>query len=690
MRRNISLQAATLAGDRNIRMMRKIEYYSRFAAQLNFLRWTARGSNQHIVSNCLEESNKSGLRYTNIRTRRRELASLSSGLQDEQQTQHDVGDTIKKFVNTFDDKYDYSENEYLYRHIHKRLDHFAKLHNELHNLPVQSNILELEKLIELRKLDPYLSGRGILESIKIQLRDMNQQELAILLTAIKNKDEKEYRSIKKYIDLELKWLLKEYVGTYLMDIDLYLYLADIFYECLYKSTFTEVLVSFLAKESQIELSNAQFLHLLFLVVLHRNHQGVLPKYENRILKILDTASFEDIAIISLAYFKTKTKIENTEIRNKIIDRTIDHLDTIDPAQPGYCSIVKSLRYSRSLDSRGNLLNLKSELLKDKNRKIVSTSTYNAVHTIKMLEAYHIYEPELLDQLSTIMFKRLDEYRIKDIQYALSSLSNLCYNNLIMNNDLKKKFDLLCDKIIREDSSNLLSYQYFHLMPLLRAFSIFGYYNNSLIEYVNELLRDNRKVCKMLDALEFDKSALLVHAATRIEGDKHLYHPYFFKSLSDNLIRKGNQGSVKPSTTIDHLNFLLANVSETHLAHSYSYNLFARRLASSEELRDGPYNFNFQFTLPHQNYTDLVISKECKNPGDFDKDSLLPQPISPGQKHCILITIRKTDYVDNYKRISGFKRLMARLMKKLGYNVVMVYLYDEDIKTVALKVKSCLE
>lgn len=690
----MALTAASRVCSRSRRVPKRILNYSRFASQLNFLRCNDRALS-NLVNDCLEISNTYN-KYSasdGLKKPQNEPAGSNQNEQENSEQSFNGNNLINNHIKLFRSKQEYNENNYIYRHIHKRLDHFAKLGQDLHTLPVESSINKLQDLVKqkisLPKKEFYSSLKNLLTEIKNHVKYMNQQELAILLTAIKNYDETEFRLVKRLIDIELRWLLKKHVGTYLMDIDLWFYLADTFYECLVKSVFVNVLVTFLATEKDINLSNPQFLHLLFLVILQRECQGIISNYESRILQILDQASFEDVATISMAYFKTRTHIRNNAIKRRIVERTIESLPSIDPSQPGYCSVIKSLRYSRGIGSRDDIIRLSSALLKEENRHIIETSPYNAVHTVKLLESRRIYDPKLLDYLSTTMFERLADFRIKDIQYALTSLSNFAYKNLNIDIDLEKKFDMLCQDIIKETRSDY-SHQYFHIFPLLRAFCIFGYYNDGLIDYVNNLLKNNDKLDQMRSVIEFERSALLVHAATRIEGYRHLEHPNLFKILSAGIEREGNLGSVRQDSSIKHLDFILRSTSMSkNLIISKAFGSFAKELSSSKELQDDSYNFNFQYTLPHQNFADLIVSRGFREPGHFDAVTLAPRKVPEDQNHCLIIATRNTDYVDGYKRLSGYRQFVTRLLKKIGYTVIHVNLDEPDFNTTARKIRSDL-
>lgn len=583
------------------------------------------------------------------------------------------------------------ENEYIYKYIHRRLyERFVDIDKRVLNLPVNEYILRLKELIQVEDKNER-QIKDICSEIKNQIQYMNQLELTSLLSAIKNEQADEFRDIIRLIDMELRWLLKKHVKTRLMDLDLWLYIADIFYECRIKSRFTHVLMNYLANEPDVEMSNRQILHLLFLVVLKRHQDSLLQKYESRIFKLLRNASFEDLAIICMAYFKTKTRILNPELLKRIIDLTSDHLATLDPKQPGYGSIVKSIRYSRMYECRENIMHMVLSLTEDLNHRIIFASPYNAVQTIKLMESARIYDSKLLHMFRNALFQNLEEFRIKDIQYALTSLSNFAYNDLKLDPSLRKDFKKLV-KIIVDERREDVEHQYFHLMPIMRSFSMFQFYDNDLTSYANRVLADGDKLEKMRNVLEFEKSTLLAYAATHIDNAKVKLENTsgILREVASRIPRSTNLGGIKQDYSLAYLDFLLrgSRVKKSQ-GYTFLYHLIATKLASTEELEDPVFRFYFQYTFPHQNYNDLIITKSSKDMGQFNPYTLLPTQVPPHEKHCMVYATQKTDFMDGDSRLSGYKRTMIRLSGKLGYTVVPIDIHRPNIEEVASLIKSAL-
>lgn len=587
-----------------------------------------------------------------------------------------------------------NENEYIYKYIHKKLEeHFKPL--EVTNLSVYRHVQELLFLLERKHNQQRVSQLSGTIRYKVQVMDLDQLEM--LLTALRGApNREEVRQIARNVDLRLNTIAMGANYTRLSeDLDRWLYLADLLYEQRIKSALNQTLTHILVRDpNENGLTNRQILHLLFLIILERQSNYLLPKYERRILNMLSEASIEDLSIVCLAYFKTRTFIKHKSMLDKIVKQTTENLATIDPKEPGYCSIVKSVRYSRDPNSRGEVIRMISTLLEDPNHSIMFGSPYNAVHTVKLMEAYRIYEPRMLHILRALIFRDLSSFRIKDIQYALTSLSNLTYMDLNPDEGLRGDFDKLVEEIIGHSRADV-AHQNYHLIPIIRALAIFNYHNPKLLSHAAQLLADNRQFEGMRGVLEFSKSTLLVHSAYGIQcGDTSLLkaRQAMDRCMSE-IVRSGNSGSVvrdekklEGRPTISHLDNFLRNLKRRQQPNSALFLKIAESLVEHERLKDESFNFNFQFTFPHQNYADLVITKDGPEPGSFDPETLLPKPVPANIKPCIVYAIQKTDLIDGVSRLCGYKQLLIRLMDRLGYHVLPVDLHQPDIDDLARKVE----
>lgn len=592
------------------------------------------------------------------------------------------------------------ENNFIYKHVHERLDMYSSLGDRMKTLPIYDELLKLDQLIgtvdTMERKEYNKNLRLFFSNLKTQLVYMNQQELAILLSGIKAKTTFEYKLVRQLIDLEMRWLLKKHVGTRMMDLDLWFYIADTFYECLYKSKFVDVMVNYLTAESyKLPLTNQQLLHLLFLVITKRSNEGTLEKYIGQILGIADEGNPQEIAIICMAYFKTKTKITEPLLLAKLIDGLRDALPKIDPKQPTYCSIIKCIRYTRDLSVRDNVFLLLRELLVNKKSKQILSNQYNSTQTLKLMETYRIYDESLIDTIvSETLTNHHDSVRFKDVQYTMSSLSNFSYNNLQLPDELASYLDRFCDSITSDDRFDK-SISHYNLFPLCRALAYFGEYNKKVFDHINRLLdsRDETILHKIESSLDFEKTALLLYTASRLESnDAHFgQNIEIFRHISNQIDRITNNRAAYQNSSIRYLDLVLREGSLCSKYYRYSNRILniAKYLGSSEYTPN--WNVNFQYTFPHQNYNDIIISTKPKhNPGDFDAMTLMPKPINHGEKHCIIVALQPYDYIDGHERLCGSVRFMVRLLEKLGYYIVYINLQAPNKEKLAYEIKSILD
>lgn len=582
-----------------------------------------------------------------------------------------------------------NENEYIYKYLHKKLEERYVTVSESTSIrsPLYEQLQEILRLLKSKR-DPD-TLRSICESVRFKAKLANLDQLEMLLTVLRGHHHEEVWRIIKVVDFRLNWILKSAARGQISGLlDKWFYLADLLYEYHMKSLFNESLTSLLSHDLDPNvLSNQQLLHLLFLKILERQDNHLLLKYQRRLLDMISEASVEDLSIICLAYFKTRTLIKDKEMLNKIIAQTTKKLSVFDPKEPAYCAIVKAIRYSRDPENRSGVMKLINTLLEDEEHKILCSSQYNAVHTIKLMEAFRIYEPNLLHILRRLMFGNLHDFRIKDIQYALTSLSNLTYMDLRPDENLISDFDRLVDSIISLRRLDV-SHQNYHLIPIIRSFSIFGYHSPKIISYTNLVLSDRAQVAKIDSVLEFHKSTLLIHAGNALEhrDTSLLCNKPLLDLCSSRIERYGNKGSIKNDISLDQLDFVLN--SRRQQPNSVLFRTIALSLANHEKLRSDCYKFNFQYTFAHQNYSDLVVTRDIPEPGSFSPETLLPKHVTA--RSCLVFATQKTDFIDGHDRLCGYKQLLIRLMTRLGYSVLTVDLHQPNIDDLAQRIATILK
>lgn len=569
--------------------------------------------------------------------------------------------------------YESNENDYIHQYLEEQFPELdSSLQFNLNNKSLSDCMKDLEKWMEEReKVNPKLyhhHTRTILDKFRSQLNLTNQKEIAALLMTIKDDNRPEIRAVIRLIDFELRWLIKSYIGTGLMDVDLSLYLCNAFYKCNMKSNYVSILTDYLSQTPR-SLNDKQLINCLFLVILSRKPSDIFTIYNDQIRHIVKNASIHQLSIINMAYFKTKTKIRDLSLLKDIIDRTIELIPYIDVSQPGFCSILKCVRYSRNLGCRQNVVKLLDTIFVQPNNNIIFTGNhYNTVHILKLMETYRVYNQDILGLVFKYLVENFESMRIKDVQYILTSLSNLSFNNLILDEDDIIKLKKLCHDIANDKRFDVHKQQY-HLLPLTRALAHFNVYDENLISYLDKSLANSifREIQE--NSLDFSRNLLMIDTAYKVEAN--ITEPFpknrsFLRKISKSIDRIGNLcGKVTKEHSLQSLKMIID--PNYHLEISVKLAKIAKQLA--EELSYS-HNLFFQNLLAHQNYSELVVSKKGQeSPSNFDPVTLSPKVVSDPHGYCILLAMRNSDLADGSERIIGFKQFLKRLYTKLGYTVI---------------------
>lgn len=595
--------------------------------------------------------------------------------------------------------YEPYENNYCFQYIHKRLhDKFKGFEDLIKTNPIYDDICKLAIMCEKSEgeadvINPNSEDHAkselknqLIQSISERLSYLTQPELCSLFMHISpNLKWTEFRPIGRRIDSELRWILKGNIKTQLQDLDLWLYMSDLFYEARWKSYSSHVLLNYITELDSESITNKQFIHMLFLVILKRQQDRLLWKYEERMCSILDEEKLEDAAVISMAYFKTTTKVTNLKLQRKLIHVLEANLSSLDPYQPGYASIIKCLRYSRrdDVDLRSQVSGLAEALLSEENINIVFASQYNAMQTLKLFESYKVYRPTFIEHLWKYMNSNIKTIRVKDFQYTLSSLSNFGFD---LSGSRKLQMDRMITQLfahLDQDESRILPY----FGPLARALIVMNYYNDKLIDYIHKLMKDPERFEIAFSGVEeITRTYLLLHSATHIEhpNNKLVVEPDLLQKLN-NMVDRRNivQGRLDNGKLAQ----LRAVVERPHpLELSNAYKTLALQLKARPEICGDDYNFAYQTTMAFQNYSDMVISYKSTNPGDFDPVTLYPKVVAAGEKHLILLILTRFDFVDGLSRVVGYKLGLRRLLEALGYRVLMVNVNSYDLDKIVSQVK----
>ena len=186
------------------------------------------------------------------------------------------------------------------------------------------------------------------------------------------------------------------------------------------------------------LNKTQFLYLMFLLNIRRTI------YNNEVKSVLTyvdslisekNLTLNELSIISIGLFKTQTKVSYDTLEN-IIHFCLDHLgDKSSKFLYNYnlVSILKLIRFSFEnlhVDCRILYMDLKTMIeiiITQKHLSFIYDSAICLTHLLLLMNYGFLYTNKILYKtIFDIMIKKLDKFRIKDIDRILLCLSNASF------------------------------------------------------------------------------------------------------------------------------------------------------------------------------------------------------------------------------------------------------------------------
>lgn len=157
-----------------------------------------------------------------------------------------------------------------------------------------------------------------------------------------------------------------------------------------------------------QLSPNMFVETMFYLTTARTKIPMVDA-ERHFLDIMDELNINEISIVSLAFFKTESKLLNHETISKIYSKTIENIDSI--SEISLVSILKILRYS-------------SKPQHDKDMELLSNAILPHMHKFGLISCLHIaligtnlqyLHTELLKEIVLRFSKELKSTRLKDME-----------------------------------------------------------------------------------------------------------------------------------------------------------------------------------------------------------------------------------------------------------------------------------
>ncbi|XP_011880292.1 PREDICTED: FAST kinase domain-containing protein 5 isoform X2 [Vollenhovia emeryi] len=201
-----------------------------------------------------------------------------------------------------------------------------------------------------------------------------------------------------------------------------LYLCDVIYQMLprksinqYYSHYIWYSIRHLGNKPQ-KLSPQQLVQILFFLNLHRKPPINMYEFEFRLEQCFEDLSINEVAVASLGFFKTRTKIRSNVFLSRIIRRTINEIDLLDSVS--IAALIKIIRFSTTLAE----INECVELIKVITPYVPNYTLMTVTHIAQACGRLSIYDKELMDVIIEKFNRELKFARIKDIERFLYTFS----------------------------------------------------------------------------------------------------------------------------------------------------------------------------------------------------------------------------------------------------------------------------
>lgn len=281
------------------------------------------------------------------------------------------------------------------------------------------------------------------------------------------------------------------------------------------SDFSYRAIQKLASRSK-QLTPAQLVQTLFFVGILRKSPHDIYLMELQVEKHFNMFTVDDLAIISMGFFKSKTLIRSPELLSKIIDKVIENSSTIH--EVSLAALLKVLRYSLKLNNDEKLFDLLDTLQHEAQRLSVMCCIHLALCGTSTLTLHK----QCLDQITKHVSPKLSKARLKDLERLALTFCMLNYK--------PANSEILFDSIIKElknpERENEISH---HGRSFACCLSFLAMLNICPVDLINKALEP-----KFLEKT-YGKAAILY--GREILHLHNLSQIYFEESVSNKLDQK---------------------------------------------------------------------------------------------------------------------------------------------------------
>ncbi|XP_046738551.1 FAST kinase domain-containing protein 5, mitochondrial-like [Diprion similis] len=169
-----------------------------------------------------------------------------------------------------------------------------------------------------------------------------------------------------------------------------------------------------------DLSQSNLVQLLFYVGIARSRLVNFKEIQVRLKLLVDDLDVDEIAIIALGFFKTRTPIRDRMLLTTMIRRTTEKVNVIEDI-----SLAAILKISRLSIHHNDLWHL-CQLLECTVPQIPRLSMTCLSHVVLAAAAKSLFHAELLNAATVRFYREISKVRMKDINSLVFALSSFHY------------------------------------------------------------------------------------------------------------------------------------------------------------------------------------------------------------------------------------------------------------------------
>ncbi|XP_048512180.1 uncharacterized protein LOC105691028 [Athalia rosae] len=407
------------------------------------------------------------------------------------------------------------------------------------------------------------------------------------------------------------------------------------------------------------LTTANLIQFMFCINVSRTRPSNLYNIEYRLEQIIDDLDLDEIAIISMGFFKSQTPFRNPMLLSKIIQRTILNIDTIH--EISLASLMKIIRYSHQLPDDANII---WELLVSTLPRIPTLSIKALVHILALMVRTRLFHEELINIITLRFHKNIEHARLKDLERLVMALTTFNFTPNIQPNI----FETVVQELRSVERAQSLTEFPRSLANCLHYLSIANVYPKDLIAMV----LDPQKIHTTYGPNAWP----VIHPILAIDLNVEVEVPDY----------TGPRLTAKQRAIIAKKNALpIPKSQDSNNAANSKINFISSIMDTLKDVLDGCDLIHTEILLPHHRLFDIVICLD-KNKTPIPVKSILPEMelgeikrvpsnLPEGTQLLAVIPCGVNCYIRDTRLLLGKDAMRIRQLRQIGYTPIVIPWYE---------------